>query len=156
MHDDLQQDYNRIVPCIYLCIICESVDSLFLVFLWLHISLVYIRRDCINSKTLKSLIYFYWRFGYTALIKILGLSIKSTLYFFYNKLDRENTKKKHNVVFMPPFEEEGLYCFANVGRSFGRSLDQMVSADYLKYHSSQSLHNSHVLWLWQVDDPYWF
>ena len=51
-------------------------------------------------------------------------------------------------IFMPPFEEEGVYCFANVGRSVclsvGRSVDQMVSADYLKYLSSQSLHISHV------------
>ena len=43
---------------------------------------------------------------------------------------------------MPPFEEEGVYCFANVGRS----VDQMVSADYLKYHSSQSLHFLHEGW----------
>ena len=43
---------------------------------------------------------------------------------------------------MPPFEEEGVYCFANVSRS----VDQMVSADYLKYHLSQSLHISHVDW----------
>ena len=42
---------------------------------------------------------------------------------------------------MPPFEEEGVYCFANVGWSVllvCRSVDQMVSADYLKYHSLQS------------------
>ena len=32
----------------------------------------------------------------------------------------------------------------SVGRSVCRSVDQMVSADYLKYHSSQSLHISHV------------
>ena len=40
---------------------------------------------------------------------------------------------------MPHFKEEGVYCFANVGRyvglSVGGSVDQMVSADYLKYHS---------------------
>ena len=58
---------------------------------------------------------------------------------------------------MPPFEEEGVYFFANVGRSVGlSSVDQMVSADYLKYHFSQSLHISHVDWSWLVDDPYWF
>ena len=54
---------------------------------------------------------------------------------------------------MPPhFEEEGVYCFANVGRSVGlsvcrsvgRSVDQMVSAYYLKNHSSQSPDISHV------------
>ena len=44
------------------------------------------------------------------------------------------------VNFYVPFKEEGGYCFANVGRS----VDQMVSADYLKYHLSQSLHISHV------------
>ena len=43
---------------------------------------------------------------------------------------------------MPPFEGEGVYCFANVGWF----VDQMVSADYLKYHSSQSLHISHEGW----------
>ena len=48
------------------------------------------------------------------------------------------------VIFMPPFEEEGVYCFANVGCYVGQSVDQMVSADYLKYHLSQSLHISHV------------
>ena len=36
-------------------------------------------------------------------------------------------------IFMPPFEQEGVYCFANVGQS----VDQMVSSDYLKYHLSQ-------------------
>ena len=37
-------------------------------------------------------------------------------------------------LFMTPSKEEGVYCFANVGRW----VDQMVSADYLKYHLSQS------------------
>ena len=46
----------------------------------------------------------------------------------------------------PPFEEEGVYCFANVGRSVGRSVDQMVSADYLEYCVPQSLHISHIGW----------
>ena len=50
----------------------------------------------------------------------------------------------------PPFKEERVYRFANVGRyvsrSVGRSVDQMVSADYLQYHLSQSLHVSHVDW----------
>ena len=52
-----------------------------------------------------------------------------------------------SLLFMPPFKEEG-YIVLNVGRSVclsvGRSVDQMVSADYLKYHSSQNLHISHV------------
>ena len=48
------------------------------------------------------------------------------------------------VIVMPPFEEEGVYCFANVGMLVGRSVDKMVSADYLKYHSSQSVYISHV------------
>ena len=55
---------------------------------------------------------------------------------------------------MPPFQEEGVYCFANIGRYVGRSVDQMVSADYLKYHLIQSLHISDVDWSWLVDDPY--
>ena len=42
------------------------------------------------------------------------------------------------LIIMPHFEEEEVYCFANVGRS----VDQIVSADYLKYHLSQSLHIS--------------
>jgi hypothetical protein len=37
---------------------------------------------------------------------------------------------------MPPFEEEGVYCFANVGLFVGLSVcpsvDHMVSADYLE------------------------
>ena len=40
----------------------------------------------------------------------------------------------------PTFEEEDVYCFANVDRSAGRSVcrsvDQMVFTDYLKYHLS--------------------
>ena len=40
--------------------------------------------------------------------------------------------------------------------SVGMLVDQMVSADYLKYHLTQSLHISHVVWSWLVDDPYWF
>ena len=59
-----------------------------------------------------------------------------------------------SAIFMPPFEKEGVYCFANVGRSVCRSVDQMVSADNLKYHLSQSLHISHVDWSWLEDDPY--
>ena len=60
---------------------------------------------------------------------------------------------------MPPFEEEGYIVLLMsvgryVGRSVGRSVDQMVSDDYLKYHSSQSLHISHVDWSRQVDDSY--
>ena len=47
-------------------------------------------------------------------------------------------------VIMPPFEEEGVYCFANVGWSVGMSVDQMVFVDYLKNHLSQRLHISHV------------
>ena len=30
-----------------------------------------------------------------------------------------------------PFEEEGVYCFANVSLLVGRSVDQMVSADFV-------------------------
>jgi hypothetical protein len=51
---------------------------------------------------------------------------------------------------MPPFEEEGVYCFANVGLSVGLSVcpfvDHMVSADNLENDLSQSLHISHSNW----------
>ena len=67
---------------------------------------------------------------------------------------------KHLTFIMPPFEEEGVYCFANVGRSVclsvGPSVDQMVSANYLGIHSPQG---SHILCgelSWWVGDPYWF
>ena len=36
-----------------------------------------------------------------------------------------------NDFIMPPFEKEGAYCFAPVGRSDGRSVDHMLSAQYL-------------------------
>jgi len=49
---------------------------------------------------------------------------------------------------MPPFEEEGAYCFANVGGSVGRSVDQMVSDHYLKIYLLQGLHISHADWSW--------
>ena len=41
----------------------------------------------------------------------------------------------------------------SVGWYVGRSEDQMVSADYLKYRLSQTLHISHVDWSRLVDDP---
>ena len=46
---------------------------------------------------------------------------------------------------MPPFEEQGAYCFANVvGRSVLPSVfplvDQMVSDHYLEHFLSQSFH----------------
>ena len=44
------------------------------------------------------------------------------------------------IIYYAHLRRRGGYCFANVGRS----VDQMVSAAYLKYHSSQSLHISHV------------
>ena len=57
----------------------------------------------------------------------------------------------HIVLFRPPFEEEGyIVLLMSVGRfvcrSVCRSIDQIVSADYLKYHLSQSIHISHVDW----------
>jgi len=55
-----------------------------------------------------------------------------------------------DIFFMPPFEEEGAYCFANVGRYVGRSVcwsvclsvDQMVPIIILKtiYHSAFIFH----------------
>ena len=57
---------------------------------------------------------------------------------------------------MPPFKEVGVYCFAHVGRSVCRSVDQMVSIEYLKYHLTQSLYISHVDLSWLVDNPYRF
>jgi len=54
-------------------------------------------------------------------------------------------------VYYAPFKEEGAYCFANVGRSVGRSVrplvDQMVSNHYL-YYLSQGFHISHTDWSW--------
>jgi hypothetical protein len=51
---------------------------------------------------------------------------------------------------MPPFEEEGAYCFAYVGLSVGLSVcpsaDHMVSADYLQNDLSQSVHISRSDW----------
>jgi len=31
-------------------------------------------------------------------------------------------KYMNRMIFMPPFEEKGVYCFAHVGRSVGRSV----------------------------------
>jgi len=55
---------------------------------------------------------------------------------------------------MPPIpphvEEEGAYCFANVGRyvgrSVGRSVDQMVSDPYHKKYLLQGFYISHADW----------
>ena len=61
--------------------------------------------------------------------------------------------RRNNVIsriafIMPPFKEEGVYCFANVGRSVGLSVrrsvgpsvDQMVTANYLGIYSPQGSH----------------
>ena len=50
---------------------------------------------------------------------------------------------------MPPFEEEGVYYFGNVGWSVGLSVcwsvgRHMVSANYLENLLSQSFHIPHV------------
>ena len=62
---------------------------------------------------------------------------------------RKLTYQYNQPLVMPPFEEEGVYCFANISWS----VDQMVSADFLNtiYHS---LHISYVDWSQLVDDPY--
>ena len=55
-----------------------------------------------------------------------------------------------DIFFMPPFEEEGAYCFADVGRSVcwsvRLSVDQMVFDHYLKNYLSQCFHISHADW----------
>jgi hypothetical protein len=50
---------------------------------------------------------------------------------------------------MPPFEEEGVYCFAYVCR-VSQLVGHMVSTHYLKNYLSQSLYISHTDW---ADDP---
>ena len=48
---------------------------------------------------------------------------------------------------LPPSKKRGyIALLMSVARSICRSVDQMVSADYLKYHLSQSLHILHVDW----------
>ena len=48
------------------------------------------------------------------------------------------------------FEDEGAFCFANVGRSVCRSVrpsvDQMDSDHYLKNYLTKSLHNADTNW----------
>ena len=57
---------------------------------------------------------------------------------------------------MPVFEEEGAYCFANVGRSVGGSVclsvclsvNEMVSDHSLENYLSQSFRISHTDMFW--------
>jgi len=55
-------------------------------------------------------------------------------------------------IFMPLFDEEGAYCFANVGRLIGRSVrpsvNQIVSDHHLKSYLLQGFHISHADWSW--------
>ena len=42
---------------------------------------------------------------------------------FWNDINIcKNIINSFPMIFMPPFEEEGVYCFANVGRSVGMSV----------------------------------
>ena len=66
-------------------------------------------------------------YGRTQLIK---------LYMAGNIFIKHDIKVVLCTIFMPPFEEEGVYIVLLM--SVGLSLDQMVSADYLKYHLRQS------------------
>ena len=59
-----------------------------------------------------------------------------------------------SLFFMPPFEEEQVYCFANVDWSVCQLVDRTVSADYLENDIFQSLHILHVDWSLLVDDHY--
>ena len=68
-------------------------------------------------------------------------------------------KKSGSQIFMPPLKK-GAYCFATVGRlvcrSVGRSVDHVLSAQYLLTPSI----DQYQTWCrgcpqW-VDDPYWF
>ena len=61
-----------------------------------------------------------------------------------------------SIFLMSPFEEEDIYCFANVSRMVSRSVDLMVSADYPQNHLPQRLHISHVDWSRLVNNPYCF
>ena len=110
-----------------------------------------------NKKCYCNFLYFYLAiisFIHKHVINLIYLSVISkyesfkweTLYFDYEDLFLFCSGL---MLVMPPFEEEWVYCFANVGLS----VDKMVSADYLKYHLSQSLYILHVDWSWLVDDP---
>ena len=71
--------------------------------------------------------------------------------------------KGRETIFMPPLKK-GAYCFATVGRSVGwsvgmsvcRSVDQVLSDQYLltpSLHQYQTWCRGCPPW---VDDPYWF
>ena len=66
---------------------------------------------------------------------------------------------------MSAFEEEGAYCFANVGRSVGWSVRPSISPSISRpnrfrlYHEnylSQSFRISHADWAWREYDMYKF
>ena len=72
-----------------------------------------------------------------------SLSINALLYIYVVY------RSQHLFLCHPPlFEDKGAYCFANVGRSDGLSVDQMFSAHYLENYLPQNVHISHANWFW--------
>ena len=74
-----------------------------------------------------------------------------------DKIHKVNLRETHGcwLVFMPPLKK-GAYCFATVGRSVCRSVDQVLSGQYLLTPSLDQYHT----WCrgcpqW-VYEPYWF
>jgi len=62
-------------------------------------------------------------------------------------------RKSGALIIMSPFEEEGSYCFAYVGRSVRpsvrpSSVDQMASDHYLKNYLLQSFYILRANWPW--------
>ena len=49
-------------------------------------------------------------------------TIKSNSFIFLSDLSFSEQLGLLSVFFMPPFKEEGVYCFANIGRSVGMSV----------------------------------
>ena len=74
----------------------------------------------------------------------------------FSSIGRTTDMWDNGCLLCPPSKKRGyIVLLMLVGISVGQSVDQMVSADHLKYHLSQSLHISHVDSPWLVDDPYW-
>ena len=64
------------------------------------------------------------------------LHISLFQYIFYS-LRNFKVARLNVELIMPPFKEEGyIVLLMSVGQYVGRKVDQIVSADYLKYRSS--------------------
>ena len=53
--------------------------------------------------------------------------LRCSRYYTSREIPIQNPRRRTVDIIMPSFEMRGIYCLADVGRSVGLSIDQMVS-----------------------------